>query len=275
MLSFEDIKGHYPAKLQGSLYAQHMIKEYLQTLVLGRISKEIPSGNLTFIGGTSLRFCHGLDRFSEDLDFDFTGDDKEILRGHFSNIIKRIIKEGINCMIEHNYKETDNYCKIVFPDVARKYNLTDPQKKIWIKVDIQQNTTGYKKADHFVNRFGMYYPVTLPAKNILFSMKAVALVSRTKGRDMYDFSFLSDNARLDFKFIKNELKQRGVGISSPEMLKKLILEKAIETDIREKEHEISLFLLEKENKIRITTFIDYIKSLDFNELSKDPTAFLF
>jgi hypothetical protein len=44
MLSFEDIKGNYPAKLKGSLFAQHMIKEYLQTLVLGRISKEIPSG---------------------------------------------------------------------------------------------------------------------------------------------------------------------------------------------------------------------------------------
>ena len=82
--------------VKGSLFAQHMIKEYLQTLVLGRISKEILPGNLTFIGGTSLRFCHGLDRFSEDLDFDFYGGDKEILREPFSDIIKKIIKEGID-----------------------------------------------------------------------------------------------------------------------------------------------------------------------------------
>jgi predicted nucleotidyltransferase component of viral defense system len=86
---------------------------------LAGFQKRSLPGNLTFIGGTSLRFCHGLDRFSEDLDFDFTGKDKEILRGPFSNITKRIIKEGINCMIEHNYKETDNYCKIVFPDVQK------------------------------------------------------------------------------------------------------------------------------------------------------------
>ena len=68
MLSIEDIRSNYPAQLNRALFIQHMIKEYLQTLVLDRISKEIVPGNLTFIGGTSLRFCHGLDRFSENLD---------------------------------------------------------------------------------------------------------------------------------------------------------------------------------------------------------------
>jgi predicted nucleotidyltransferase component of viral defense system len=267
MLSIDDIKNNYPARLKGSLFSQHMIKEYLQTLVLNRISKDILPGNLTFIGGTSLRFCHGLDRFSEDLDFDFSGGDMETIREPFSDFRKRITKEGIDCIIEHNYKETDNFCRIVFPDVARKYNLSDPRKKLWIKIDIQKNRTGYQKETHFVNRFGMYYPVSLPVKNILFSMKAVALVSRTKARDMYDFSFLSNNSRLDFEFIKGELSHRGIKISSPGMLQELILKKEKETDIKEKENEISLFLLEKENHIRVTTFFDFIRSLNFAELS--------
>jgi predicted nucleotidyltransferase component of viral defense system len=196
-----------------------MIKEYLQTLVLDRISKEIVSGNLTFIGGTSLRFCHGLDRFSEDLDFDFSGRDRESLREPFDSIIKKIIKEGIDCIIEHNYKDTDNYCRIVFPDIAKKYNLPDPRKKLWIKIDIQQNRTNYTKETFFINRFGYYYPIILPERNILFSMKAVALVARMKARDMYDFSFLSSTSRLDFNYIQNELKLRGYIINSPETLK--------------------------------------------------------
>ena len=269
MLSIEDIKKNYPASLKGYLFTQHMIKEYLQTLVLGRILKGAFPGSLTFIGGTSLRFCHGLDRFSEDLDFDFSGPDRETLRGLFSDIIKKIIKEGIDCTIEHNYKDTDNFCRIVFPDIAFKYNLPDPRKKLWIKIDMQQNKTCYKKENHIVNRFGMYYPVELPHKNILFSMKAVVLTSRTKARDMYDFSYMSNNSQLDFKYIQSELKLRGIRISSPEMLKELILKKEEETDIKEKENEISLFLLTKENKSRITTFFDYIRYLNFTELSQN------
>ncbi len=129
-LSIEDITSNYPAQLNRAVFIQHMIKEYLQTLVLNRISKEIVPGNLTFIGGTSLRFCHGLDRLSENLDF-------------------------------------------------------------------------------------------------------------------------------DFKYIQNELKLRGFSISSPEALKELILQKEAETDIKE-----------KENEIRIITFFDYIRRLNFEELSK-------
>jgi predicted nucleotidyltransferase component of viral defense system len=268
MLSIEDIRSNYPAQLNRALFIQHMIKEYLQTLVLDRISKEIVPGNLTFIGGSSLRFCHGLDRFSEDMDFDFSGRDREALREPFGTIIKKITKEGIDCIIEHNYKNTDNYCRIVFPDVAKKYNLPDPRKKLWIKIDIQQNRTDYTKETFFINRFGYYYPIILPERNILFSMKAVALVSRMKARDMYDFSFLGSKSRLDFKYIQNELKLRGFSINSPEMLKELILQKEAETDINEKENEISLFLVEKENKTRIITFFDYIRGLNFEELSK-------
>ncbi len=267
MLSIEEIRSNYPAPLKGSLFAQNMIKEYLQTLVLARISNDIPAGNRTFIGGTSLRFCHGLDRFSEDLDFDYTGRDKEILREPFSDIVKKIALEGITCIIEHNFKDTDNYCKIVFPDIAKRYNFTDQRKKLWIKIDIQQNRTDYTRETFFINRFGYYYPVKLPEKNILFSMKAVALVSRMKARDMYDFSFISNKAKLDFRYIQNELMLRGYKINTPGDLKELIVNKEKETNIKEKEHEISLFLTQKENKSRVTTFFEYLRKLDFRVIT--------
>ncbi len=266
MLSIEEIRSYYPSHLNGGLFTQNMIKEYLQTLVLGRIANEVSSGKLTFIGGTSLRFCHGLDRFSEDLDFDFYGSNLETLRDLFNEIPKKTALEGITCMIEHNYKETDNYCRVVFPDIAKKYSLPDPRKKIWIKIDIQQNRTDYTRETFFINRFGYYYPVKLPDLNILFSMKAVALVSRTKARDMYDFSFLLTRAKLDFRYIQKELMLRGYKINAPDELKDLIMCKEQETNLEEKEHEISLFLINKENKARVTTFFEYIRTLNFREI---------
>ena len=48
-----------------------ILREYLQSKILREIYKNKLSVNLLFVGGTSLRLLHNLDRFSEDLDFDF------------------------------------------------------------------------------------------------------------------------------------------------------------------------------------------------------------
>src|SRR3989338_2317080 len=48
-----------------------ILREYLQVKILDMIFKEKISQNLYFVGGTSLRLLRGLDRFSEDLDFDY------------------------------------------------------------------------------------------------------------------------------------------------------------------------------------------------------------
>jgi|GEM_PF-1004454 len=266
MISIEEIRRHYPEKLKGGLFTWHMIKEYLQALVLYRISKSIYSQELAFIGGTSLRFCYGLDRFSEDLDFDYWGEDKEMLREMFNDVARNITKEGLNCTVEHNYRDSDNFCKLIFSGIHKIYKLDDPRKKIWVKIDIQKNRVKYNKVIHYINRFGLYFPIHSPEKNILLSMKAIVLTKRTKARDMYDFSFLCPDAKLDFKFIQKELYLRGIKTNTPEMLKELILKTEKETNISEKEHEISMFLMDKNNIARVSSFYDYVRSLDFTKL---------
>ena len=84
---------------------------------------------------------------------------------------------------------------------------------------------------------------------------------------MYDFSFLSNNAKLDLRYIQNELMLRGHKINSSGELKDLIICKEKETNIKEKEHEISLFLTQKENKSRVTTFFEFLRKLDFKEIT--------
>ena len=248
------------------MFAQHMVKEYLQTKVLNYISSSGHASRLVFFGGTSLRFCHGLDRFSEDLDFDYFGENREDLRDIFEGISRDIRKQGMPCETEHSLAGGDNYCKLVFPGISQVYQLGYPRKKIWIKIDIQHNRTNYNKEMHYVNRFGFFFPVHLPEKNILLSMKAVALTLRTKARDMYDFSFLSTNASLEMPYIIHELKLRGVMIDSPGQLKALIMQKEAETDIREKVHEISLFLMDKGNALRVAHFFPWLRSMDFEKI---------
>ena len=266
MISIEDILNQYPENLRSPFFRQHMVKEYLQTLVLGKIAKSKYANKLVFIGGTSLRFCYGLDRFSEDLDFDFLANDKEILREDLNKITREISKEGIHCEIEQNFKDTDNFCKIIFTDAAKIYKLDDPRKKIWIKIDIQKNRVKYDKELHFINRFGFYFPVHLPKKNILFSMKAVALTQRLKARDIYDFSFLMSNTQLHFPYLQDELRKMGITVQSPEDLKQILISKKKEINMKDKIKEISIFLQNQENSERVRTFFEYLDSVDFEKI---------
>ena len=47
-----------------------MLKEYIQLMILDYLSTSLYVTKIIFIGGTNLRLIHGIDRFSEDLDFD-------------------------------------------------------------------------------------------------------------------------------------------------------------------------------------------------------------
>ena len=56
-----------------------ILREYLQSKILNLIYQNSLSLDYYFIGGTSLRLLRGLDRFSEDLDFDLLEKDLKAL----------------------------------------------------------------------------------------------------------------------------------------------------------------------------------------------------
>jgi predicted nucleotidyltransferase component of viral defense system len=71
MIQIEQIKKYFPPNLQNNVSAhKYMLKEYLQLLILEYLASSEYIRKLTFIGGTNLRLIKGIDRFSEDLDFD-------------------------------------------------------------------------------------------------------------------------------------------------------------------------------------------------------------
>ncbi len=71
MISLDQIRNFYPASMSGNAaFLKHILKEYVQLLVLDYLSATHHARKMTFIGGTNLRLLKGIDRFSEDLDFD-------------------------------------------------------------------------------------------------------------------------------------------------------------------------------------------------------------
>lgn len=70
MISLEAIKNFFPAYLQNNAWAhKHLLKEYIQLMILDYLSSTPYIRKLIFIGGTCIRLTKGIDRFSEYLDF--------------------------------------------------------------------------------------------------------------------------------------------------------------------------------------------------------------
>ena len=71
MIRIEQIRNFFPAQIRGdSGFDKYMLKEYLQLMILDYLSSTPSIRKMAFIGETNLRLVKGIDRFSEDLDFD-------------------------------------------------------------------------------------------------------------------------------------------------------------------------------------------------------------
>lgn len=71
MIRFEQIVNYFPPYInENPSLRKYMVKEYIQLLILDFLSNSHWVKKLVFIGGTNLRLVKGIDRFSEDIDFD-------------------------------------------------------------------------------------------------------------------------------------------------------------------------------------------------------------
>ncbi|MBR4646413.1 MAG: nucleotidyl transferase AbiEii/AbiGii toxin family protein, partial [Bacteroidales bacterium] len=71
MIDLQSILAYYPPQLAtNAAFHKHILKEHIELLALEHLSQSPYAPKLVFIGGTNLRLVLGLDRFSEDLDFD-------------------------------------------------------------------------------------------------------------------------------------------------------------------------------------------------------------
>ncbi len=88
MISLGQIKNFYPVSLRDNIiFQKYILKEYIQLLILDYLTTTRVLKKITFIGGTCLRLAMGIDRFSEDLDFDC----KEFSKKNFTDMTDFIL----------------------------------------------------------------------------------------------------------------------------------------------------------------------------------------
>ena len=172
---------------------RNILREYLQCRFLEIFYSLKSSHKLIFIGGTSLRLLHNLDRFSEDLDFDNAGLTVSQIGKLVNKAIKQLGKEGF--VIESSFKNLGlaGSFKIKFLKVLSAVGVTsNPKEKLMIKFDYTMPKKIPKTQVFILSRFGVIQRIPSYSLETLLSYKFKAIRGRKRIviRDFYDVAWL-------------------------------------------------------------------------------------
>jgi len=174
-----------------------LVKEYLHSYVLDFIYNGGKYSNANFYGGTCLKYFFGLDRFSEDLDFDSTNIPS--IEDFDSDFIKYFKGKTGYGDIEVKRQESEwgiIRFTIKLP-VLFKLNLSPKEEeKIFVKVEFSTHKQHVKTETTPLLFYGKSFVVRHFDLPSMFSGKIIACLERdfqkgsedvfVKGRDFYD-----------------------------------------------------------------------------------------
>ena len=204
-----------------------------------------------FYGGTCLRIFHGLNRFSEDMDFSLLMPDEQFDFSHyFQPIIDQFTQVGREVQITKKDKKSFSKVESAFlKDTTDVYNIsfsTERTVKITIEVDTQPPLLFATEQKLLLLPFSfMTRCFTLPD---LFAGKMHALVfrywkNRVKGRDWYDFEwYVRHGVALDFRHLAERIREfNGMTIGKDEFVN-MLKERLATTDINLVKHDVMPFV---------------------------------
>lgn len=204
-----------------------------------------------FYGGTCLRIFHGLQRFSEDMDFSLLSADKDFdFSKYFQPIIDTFSLVGRE--VEIKKKDKMNFGKVesaFLKDNTKVYDISfQTEKSIKIKIEVDTappiKFSTEQKLLLLPNSF-MTRCFTLPG---LFAGKMHALVfrswkNRVKGRDWYDFEFyVRHGVSLNFTHLQERICQFNGEEMNFNEFKNRLKERLATTDINQVKADVLPFV---------------------------------
>ncbi len=204
-----------------------------------------------FYGGTCLRIFHGLQRFSEDMDFSLLApDDKFDFTKYFQPIIDEFAIVGRNVEIKKKDKKSFGKVESAFlKDTTDVYDIsfqTDKSVKIKIEVDTMPPLNFMTEQKLLLQPHS--FMVRCFALPDLFAGKMHALVyrswkNRVKGRDWYDFEwYVRHNIPLDFAHLAERALQFNNEVIGPDMFISRLKEKLASADINQVKSDVLPFV---------------------------------
>ena len=196
------------------------LREITQEVILASLGKTGFFNQAAFQGGTCLRIFHGLNRFSEDLDFTLLDQNPEFAwQEYLEQVISDVASFGYDMEITDRH-ETESTVRLAFlkdEAVGKILQLQYAGKtkmlgKIRIKLKIDTNPPSGGQNEVKYMDFPYLSPVTIQDSATLFAGKIHALLCRSyvKGRDWYDFIWYTARKTLvNYSYLEKALDQSG------------------------------------------------------------------
>ena len=191
---------------QNSINPYYQEKEYLQHIFLREISGE----DLVFKGGTCLKICYNLPRFSEDLDFN-----TDLSPGEIEKAVKKGVgayeRIGIDAEFERSerFEDSSSYtAHLRFEGPLYSGNRSSTNT---IQIDAGRRTgtlleTDVKQVKSPYPDIPSYFLTVMQLEEIL-AEKIAAMSERSKGRDLFDVWFLIDEMEIRKNLVNQKMSE--------------------------------------------------------------------
>jgi predicted nucleotidyltransferase component of viral defense system len=261
MLNLEQIQHYFPPQIrENPAHKKYIVKEYIQLMILNFLATSKFAKKITFIGDTNLRLVKGIDRFSEDLDFDCKNFSIQDFAEMSQSVLIFLQRSGIRAEAKEKQSEklTAFRSRIYFPELLFDLGLSAyKEERFLIKIESQDQAFEYTPQMASISSCGFFILFPVPPDDVLCAMKLSALLSRTKGRDLYDALFLLSQTKPNYDFLTQKQD-----IHNLKELKTRLIETVEKVDLLHKSRDFEHLLFNKENKNKILNFKEFINEID-------------
>ncbi len=263
MLHPEQLKPFFPPHLWNNpAHRKYIVKEYIQLLILDYLTTTVFVKKIVFIGGTNLRLVKGIDRFSEDLDFDCKNLSNDDFIAMTNGIIEFLKRTGFH--VETHDKQNDKLKafrrSLYFPELLFELGLSGyKQERFLIKIESQDQLITYNHTMSTIKGCGLYFTFPVPSDDVLCAMKISALLSRHKGRDFYDVMFLLAQTNPNFDFLEKQC-----GINDFSSLKSNLIKLLESVDLKHKSKDFEHLVFHSSSTHKINHFKEFVEELGFD-----------
>lgn len=206
-------------KVTGPVEEENALKEIVQEIVLFALWQADFFEVAAFQGGTSLRIMHGLNRFSEDIDFILLEPDPSFTWQPYLDQLVETCKEfGVEPeALDKNHMDKNVKAAIIKDNsIANQLNLSfmnnHRDQKLKIKLEIDCNPPAGSDFAYKYLDFPVDFEVCHQDLASNFALKTHALLCRPylKGRDWYDFNwYVAQGVTPNLLLLQNALIQYG------------------------------------------------------------------
>ena len=222
----QDLLSRYDCKTPDD-YRQ-VLKQIIQEITLLGLSRAGFFRQGSFYGGTALRIFHGLDRFSEDLDFSLDAPDPSFALETFTSSVRdELAAYGFEVQVEKKEKTPDSTVQSAFikggtlVHLLKIASLTPPvsgvpaNEQLRIKFEVDTDPPAGATYEVKYQLSPIPYSVRLYDLASLFAGKLHALLcrswkNRVKGRDFYDYLwYLSHAVVPNVSHLEARMRQSG------------------------------------------------------------------